>query len=456
MQTDTLAPPFPPRAGLPADDPGRVAAAFLADRGIARESLCLTIDPEDEMLGFLRAAAGRDRERAAFRYFQSGASLADSLLQILRGRFAGRPAGRVLDFASGYGRVTRFLVDALPPPSLWVSDIYAGAVRFQRERLGVQGVVSAARPEDLALEGPFDAILVTSLFTHLPEERFVAWLRRLMGLLAPGGILAFSVHGPSVLPEGTELPAAGYLFQPISESGSLAPEDYGSTWVSEPFVRRALARAAGEAASLHLLPRGLNNFQDLCLAVPEAGCDFSSLRFAAEPQLFLEGCKLVGGDRLKLSGWAVVRGGEARAVEAVLDGELVARFPVTDRRPEVALRLGDPAFEVSGWGEELPLPPSADRSSILLLRVVDGGGQAHTVHGGTLESALLEAAERTLAVLEDRVRHERALAAMAAGEAAVARAGLEARLAAMEASRFWRLRNRWFALKRLLRLTEEP
>ena len=96
-----LAPPALRATAPPPEDPGRVVAAFLADRGIAAGSLCLAVDPEDEMLGFLRAAAGRDRERAAFRYFQSGASIADALLQILHWRFGGLPPGRVLDFACG-------------------------------------------------------------------------------------------------------------------------------------------------------------------------------------------------------------------------------------------------------------------------------------------------------------------------------------------------------------------
>jgi hypothetical protein len=50
--------------------------------------------------------------------------------------------------------------------------------------------------------------------------------------------------------------------------------------------------------------------------------------------------------------------------------------------------------------------------------------------------------------------HEKSLAALRR-ETGARVGALEARVGAMEASFFWRLRNRWFALKRSLRLTAE-
>src|SRR4051794_14073266 len=194
-------------------------SALLADLGIAPGTVDLAVDERDEMLGFLVESHGGDRDRALFQYFQSGASIAGSLGQVLRWRFPdpGQTV-KLLDFASGYGRVTRFLLREVPPERVWVADVYAGGVRFQEERFGVHGLVSAIRPEDFVCTERFDAILVTSLFTHLPEERFVAWLRVLLGLLAPGGMLAFSAHSPEVLPPGVPMPDTGIHFQETSES----------------------------------------------------------------------------------------------------------------------------------------------------------------------------------------------------------------------------------------------
>jgi SAM-dependent methyltransferase len=423
--------------------------ALLADLRLAPGAVDLSIDARDEMLGFLLQASEGDRDRALFQYFRSGASIAASLGQALRWRFGDPPRiDRLLDFASGYGRVTRFLVREVPAERVWVSDVYEGGVRFQEERLGVRGIVSAVRPEDFRCAERFDAILVTSLFTHLPAERFVAWLRVLLGLLTPRGLLAFSTHSPAVLPHGVEMPASGIVFEERSESDSLDTSDYGSTWVTEAFVREALARAAG-TASLHRLDRGLCNFQDLYLAVPEPDADFSGFRFNHEPYLFVERCALADeGRRVTIDGWAASLSGAPREVQAVLDGEVVATAPVVGPREDVAASLGSERFLRSGWDCSFPLPAGASRSSVLLLRVVDERGEAHPLQASTLDGALLGAARLEVKRLESEW-------ARAEAQAVREIAALRDRIKAMEASRFWKMRNAWFRLKRRLGLTDE-
>lgn len=465
IHSEEKPPTLPAAAPLPGVSP--LVAGLLADLGIEAGAVETALDPADEMLEFLRRSERGDRDRALYTYFRSGASIAAGMLQVLRWRFGSLArVGRVLDFASGYGRVTRFLLRGLPAERVWVSDIYAGGVRFQERRLGVHGIVSTVLPEDfrgaamsagVAAGGGFDAVLVTSLFTHLSEERFVGWLQALTGLLAPGGVLVFSVHDRSLLAPGVELPASGLHFEAVSESGSLAGEDYGSAWVSERFVRDALTRAlAGTpwAGSLLRLPRGVCNFQDLYVAVPEADADFSALQFRGDPHFFLERCTVDvagavavdgAGDRLELRGWTGFKErGTAVAVELVLDGRQLARFAVEQRRPEVAEMLGDPRLTNAGWGGSCALPAGAERTtSVLRLRVVDDLGGVHPMVAGTLEAVLHDSTRNDLAHASAELYASRHRTAQLEHEAA----GLRARIAAMEASRFWKLRNRWFRIK---------
>jgi len=445
------------------DETSPLVPPLLSDLGVAPGTLDLAIDDRDEMLGFLGDVFAGDRDRALFGYFRSGASIADSLGQALRWRFGGGfgETLRLLDFASGYGRVTRFLVREVPPERVWVADVYAGGVRFQEERFGVHGIVSTIRPEDFACAERFDAILVTSLFTHLPDERFVAWLRVLLGLLAPGGMLAFSAHSPQVLPPGVTMPESGIFFAETSESDSLAKSDYGSTWVTEAFVRSALERAIGPGGSLHRLERGLCNFQDLYLALPEPGVDFSALDFHSEPHLVVEQARLEdGGRRLELQGWAALRSGAAREVEVMLDGERIAMAPVADPRPDVAAYLasygGDDRYLHSGWSVSCPLPVGASRTAaVLRLRVVDGRGKAQPLWAGSIEALLLAGSRMEAERFSNDLWQAQALLAEERTRAALETEALRNRLHAMEASRFWKLRNAWFRVKRGLGLTRE-
>jgi len=441
----------------------------------------LTIHEDDEMLRVFRDRAAGDRAAARSTYLQSGLALWGALRRVVEWRFGdlGR-VGKLLDFASGYGRVTRFLVRDLVPARVWVADVAPAAVEFQRRQFGVHGFVSAARPEALDCGERFDCILVSSLFTHLPEETFASWLRRLWELLAPGGLLAWSVHDAGVLPAGKQLPPSGLLFEPSSESGSLAAADYGSTWVSEDFVRGAL-RGAAPAASVKRLPRALANYQDLYVAVAEPRADFSGLRPAAVGQSFVEQCAWLPPDRLRISGWVADRPGGRLPVEvrARIAGEVMESCRAFSPRPDVGELF--PAERVTGvgWGVTPRVPGDPpDLSARLQLEAVEADGRVWTLDDSSVEGALLRSTRMQLFL--DHGVHRRLAAehaALVAEHAALGRelrrtvagyeerlaalgdemrrqvGGLEARIAAMEASFFWRLRDRWWALKRLLRLT---
>jgi SAM-dependent methyltransferase len=442
-------------------------AGSLVVRALCRDVLArgvpLAISTADEMLHFFQFAQGHDLERAVAMYLDSGRRIWETERQILAWRF-GRPAGglwggRVLDFASGYGRVTRHLVAEIPPERVWVADVYAEGVAFQQEQFGVHGLVSTTEPERWECPVAFDAILVSSLFTHLPERRFVAWLRRLGELVKPGGLLLFSVHDLSLRPGAA--PPSGFAFEARSESGSLAPQEYGSTWVGEAFVRSAVEAAIGPLPVLRI-PRGFASFQDLYVVLkeeaPASGSPFAGLRVEREADGFLEHCSWDGLRSLRLSGWAAdrVTGAPPREIRIAIDGTPVATCRDLEPRPVVAQAFGSDPMEVVGWQATVTFPEGADlEAARLSVRPVASDGEEITLYEGSIAAACLrsaqldtlilqrEMAQRQVGHREEIAQWERRLA-----ELGPRTAELESRLRGVEASRFWKARNLWFRFKR--------
>lgn len=73
------------------------------------------IDSHDQMYTASQAVH-HDRELSLSAYFKSGMHIVDTVRQIVEWKFHGfGNVSAFLDFASGYGRSTRFLVREIPP-----------------------------------------------------------------------------------------------------------------------------------------------------------------------------------------------------------------------------------------------------------------------------------------------------------------------------------------------------
>jgi len=256
----------------------REAQILLQNELSLTAPLNTSIHKNDQMLTFIMSARGSEAV-ARSEYFTSGVQqlkILEQLVQWKFGSFDNLPS--LLDFAGGYGRLTRFLVHKLPPDRIWVSDIQADAVAFQQAEFGVHGFVSTADPADLVCDQTFDCIFVASLFSHLPATTFTAWLKKLYSLLKPGGLLAFSLNDESRLPRGETLPDTGIWFGEASEVATLDTKEYGTTMVSQAFVRNAIVEATGRP-EYRRIQYGLQYQQDLYLVVNEPKPDFSELHF---------------------------------------------------------------------------------------------------------------------------------------------------------------------------------
>jgi SAM-dependent methyltransferase len=274
----------------------------------------------------IRGAGPAVEDADPSRPFIPGRSIFRTLEQIFDWRYGGfASVGSLLDSASGYGRTTRFLVCAMPARRITVAEIDPEAVRFQRETFGVGGACCGSDPASLVIERQFDADLASSFFSHLPAASFEAWLRRLGGLVAPGGVLIFSVHGMHLLPAAEVDHAAGIVFRPVSETTRLDVEEYGTSYVTPEFVRAVARRATNGDGPLLEFRSGLAGLQDLYVLTRSGAPPLRNLRLDRVPLGALDHSAMDSGV-VSIEGWAEGDADERPPDMRLFFGETVAGF----------------------------------------------------------------------------------------------------------------------------------
>lgn len=329
------------------------------DPGAALPRLRTDIHANDQMLVH-SLRHHRDAGAAFSQYFAIALQQYAVARRIQRLVFGGRAdAIDVLDFACGYGRLLRFLVLALPPGRIVASELQPDALDFVAATFGVQALPSCADPDRFRAGRRFDFIWVASLFSHLPEALFHGWLRTLLALLAPHGVLCFSVRDADLLPAGEELPPSGIRYDRRSENAGLGADIYGTTWAGEAFVRRALREAGGRDPAVQRLPRALANEQDLYVVAADAGADLSALRaFRRGPWGWVDRRELSPSGELCLQGWAAsLDDGAVEQVEIEVDG---ARYRCATglARADVGAAFADARLAHSGWTFRCQVDPA--------------------------------------------------------------------------------------------------
>ncbi len=131
-------------------------------------------------------------------YFSCGASALICIVHSLGLSGISNP-GRILDFGSGAGRVTRWLRAAFPEAILHACDIRQQDLEFVRQSCNADTWVSGTNVAALTPLSSYDVIWVGSVFTHLSADVSTSLFDKLMTWLNPRGVLIFSVHGRFVL-----------------------------------------------------------------------------------------------------------------------------------------------------------------------------------------------------------------------------------------------------------------
>ena len=487
-----------------------VVKAFIEHQIKFPEQFKTNICEDDEMYLYSLSNVDNDRDRALVRYYAIGSRILDSVKQIVEWHFDKfENVSSFLDFACGYGRFTRFLIQELPPDRVWVSDIYASAVKFQEEYFGVNGIVSTRKPEDYAVERKFDCILACSFFSHMPEKTFVNWMQNLYDLLSPKGLIMFSVLDMELLPSHVEVPASGIVFSPLSESRSLDKEEYGTTYVTEEYVNKIISKVSGGKAVIHRIPKGISRYQDLYLVSNEKVKDFSTLDFKHHPEGYVEIAYITGNGKINFEGWAADfnPGGRIEEVQVLVNGQVLQKCRPFDDREDVAEYFKSKVALHSGWscylGRDTVLP-----DDVVMLKAINEYGLEWIIENCTLSSLLnrkqsqslllsteakLEKAYADLLFREEKLEQtetelvsvnvqlnetqiqllstqeklDKTKSQLASIEIQLEQTQiqlentlqekkrLQSRILAMESSKFWKFRAAWFRVKRALGLAGE-
>ena len=174
-------------------------------------------------------------------------------------RAAGRDPSevvRILDFGSGYGRVTRSLAERFGADRISVFDVDEHGPRFCAAELGVHAIAFDGNWDSIRFER-YDAIWAGSVLTHLDRELTRLTVARIFGIVSPGGTVVVTTQGRDSLRRlragdyGPRLQSAagdveagvareGFAFLPYAHS---AEGTLGMTWMSP----ESLDRIVGES-----------------------------------------------------------------------------------------------------------------------------------------------------------------------------------------------------------------
>jgi len=324
----------------------------------APDALSTRIHPDDQMLRH-SLRHWNEVNYSVSQYFAVALQQHEAQQQLLRLAFGGRAgAVDVLDFACGFGRSLRFLTQSGVRGRIWASDVQREAVDFVVREFGVHGIYSSYEPGAFHPGRAFDCVWVASLFSHLPERLFRAWLRQLANVLSPQGIVCFSVHDECLLAPGEALGEGGIKYVPMSEIEELDSRAYGTTHVSEAFVARAIGDAFGHARPHYVrLRRGLANEQDLYVVAKDPARDLAPLQaFRKGAWGFVDRFGRDTAGNFTMLGWAAsLDDGPVERVTVRLDGGAPVACTTGLAREDVAGVLRDARLRTSGWSFAHPV-----------------------------------------------------------------------------------------------------
>lgn len=105
------------------------------------------------------------------------------------------PTWKVLDFGSCWGRISRFFMRDVPLENIYGLDVEQSFVDECKQLFGSENFqVCNPLPPSPFPDSSVNVISAYSVFSHLSERAFLAWMNEFHRILQPGGILAFTTR----------------------------------------------------------------------------------------------------------------------------------------------------------------------------------------------------------------------------------------------------------------------
>lgn len=103
---------------------------------------------------------------------------------------------RAVDFGSGWGRYTRFMLKYIHPDNLYGLEVSSPMVEHCRKSFGMANFikVDSYPPCDLR-DGLVDLVFGYSVFSHLAPDCADAWIQEFARIMRPGGLLLMTTQG---------------------------------------------------------------------------------------------------------------------------------------------------------------------------------------------------------------------------------------------------------------------
>ena len=209
-----------------------------------RSGVKADIHKEDFIFQFLmQNNSFGSKEDALSYYFTDGANSCGMLLSLVSTYLKSASAPRrILEFASGYGCVSRHLAKQVGY-EFTPCDIHIAATDFLHDNLGLNALQSSHSPEDFVAPQLYDVAFALSFFSHMPDATWGRWVGALLKAVRPGGLLIFTTQGQSSAKIFGDPPLDenGYWFLADSEQKDLDVEEYGQTIVTPSYVFRQIS-----------------------------------------------------------------------------------------------------------------------------------------------------------------------------------------------------------------------